>query len=95
MNNILHRLFHGKMPKWDNSSTKKTEELTRQIAIERQYFSTIMSDENFKRFKKLERIHSKRNSIKYMNTYTNAFKTGAMLMCAVFMDEETEIYDKI
>ena len=92
MKNILHKLFHGQMPKWDSSrsSTAKMEAINQKIVSEREYFSTIMSAEDFDRFIKLERMHRERNSIKYMDTYINAFKTGAMIMCAVFTGEETE-----
>ena len=92
MNNILYKLFHGQMPSWSssNSATAKIEALTQKIASERKYFSTIMSAEDFDGFQKLERLHGKRNSIRYMDTYINAFRTGAMIMCAVFFGEEAD-----
>jgi len=92
MKNILYKLFHGQTPKWDsnNSAAAKAEAIKKRIASERHYFSTIMSDENFTRFKKLERLHRDRHSIQYMDTYINAFRLGAMIMCAVFMGEDEQ-----
>ena len=95
MKNILHKLCRGTLPKWESnrSATEKEEALTKKIESERKYFSTIMSDENFERFKKLEHLHRDRHSIRYMDTYINAFKMGAMIICAVFMGED-EKYDE-
>ena len=90
MKNILHELFHGRVPGRDCNApaNPKVDELTQKIKSERQYFASIMSDANFKRFRKLERLHCKKNYLHYMDTFTNAFKLGAMLMCALFADED-------
>jgi len=92
MENILHSLCNGHLPGWHRhrSGIEKTKALTQKIEKEQQYFASILSDDDFKRFKKLDHLHGKRNAIKYMDTYINAFKMGAMLMCAVFMGEESE-----
>ena len=89
MKNILHKFFHGQV-NWSSqcSDTAKTKAITHKIESERLYFASIMSDENFKRFKKLEKLHRERNSVKYMETYINAFKTGAAIMCALFAGED-------
>ena len=51
---------------------------------------SIMSAEDFERFKALEALHYECHTRRYRNTYTNAFKLGVMLMCAVFMNDDEE-----
>jgi len=96
MKNILHSLCHGRVPGWhkNSSGVAKTKTLTRKIENERLYFASIMSDEDFKRFKKLEHLHAERHSIKYMDTYINAFKMGAMFMFAVFVGEDEHDFEE-
>ena len=92
MKNILHELFHGRVfgRSGHDPANPKTDELTQKIKREQQYFASIMSDANFKRFKKLGHLHCKRHSLQYMDTFVNAFKLGAMLMCEVFMGDDVQ-----
>jgi hypothetical protein len=91
MKNILHELQRGHIPGWDsrmNTNTVAAKELNEKIKREREYLRFIMSPEDFRRLEKLESLHRERHSILYKNTYSNAFKLGVMLMCAVFMGED-------
>lgn len=96
MKNILHSLCHGRVPGWHKSSSAdaKSKILTQKIESERAYFASVLSAEDFKKFRKLEKLHKKYNSIKYIDTYINAFKMGAMLMCAVFGGENENDYEE-
>ena len=89
MKKILHDLYHGRIPGWDSAiSTTKNDETREKMLSERQYFASIMSAEDFERFKALEALHRECHERRYRNTYTNAFRLGVMLMCAVFMNDE-------
>ena len=92
MKNILHNLFQGQLPKWthDPSITEKSKEIKQTIERERQYFSGILSAEDFKRFEKLDRLYRRKNAIQSMNAYINAFRTGAMIILAVLMEGDLE-----
>jgi len=89
MKKILHELYHGRIPGWDSvASTTKKDEIRQKMLDERRYFASIMSPKDFERFKELEALHRECHAWRYRNTYTNAFKLGVMLMCAVFMNND-------
>jgi len=89
MNKILHELYLGRFPRGDRSVNTPQLDATREkILCERKYFASIMSAEDFKRFKALEALHRDCHAQRYKNAYTNAFKLGIMLMCAVFMNDD-------
>ena len=92
MKNLLNELYRGRIPGWHSRfhSDDETEALREKIESEKQYFAFALSDENYKRFKEYGLLHKQRHDRIYKNIYTNAFKFGVMLMCAVFMGEETE-----
>ena len=95
MKKILHDLYHGRIPGWDSvASTTKNDETRQKMLSERRYFASLLSPKDFERFKALEALHSECHARRYRNTYTNAFKLGVMLMCAVFMNDDEEIHDK-
>jgi len=89
MTKILHDLYHGRLPRGDRSVNTPHIDATREkILSERRYFASIMSPKDFERFKALEALHREGHDQRYRDTYTNAFKLGVMLMCAVFMNED-------
>ena len=89
MTKILHELYHGRLPRGDRSVNGPQLDVTREkILSERRYFASIMSGEDFERFKALEALHRECHDRRYRDTYTNAFKLGVMLMCAVFMNDD-------
>jgi len=89
MKKILHDLYHGRMPGWDSTiSTTETYEFREKTLSERQYFASIMSAEDFERFKAWEAMHREGHTRRYKNTYMKAFKLGVVLMCAIFMNDE-------
>ena len=92
MKKILHDLYHGRIPGWDSSISMNsfTDETRKKTLSERQYFASILSAEDFERFKSLEATHNESHTRRYRNTYTSAFKLGVMLMCAVFMNDDEE-----
>ena len=95
MKKILHDLYHGRIPGWDSRicMNSETDEIREKIRSERRYFASILSAEDFERFKDWEALHREGHARRYMNTYTEAFKLGVMLMCAVFMNDEENIHD--
>jgi len=89
MKKILHDLHHGRIPGWDSiSSITETDEFREKTLSERRYFASIMSAEDFERFKAWEALHREGHARRYRNIYTEAFKLGVMLMCAVFMNDD-------
>jgi len=93
MKKILHDLYLGRIPGWDSyiQMNSETDETREKIRSERRYFASIMSAKDFERFEALEALHGEGHARRYKNTYTNAFKLGVMLMCAVFMNDDQEI----
>jgi len=96
MKNLLHELYHGRIPGWNSRfhNNTETDAIREKIRSERKYFVSGMSPEDLKRFKELETLHHHLHSNRCKNTYINAFKLGVMLMCAVFMGEEQKNDDE-
>jgi len=89
MKKMLQDLYHGRFPRGDRSVNNPHIDANREkILSERRYFESIMSAEDFERFKALEALHRECHDQRYRDTYTNAFRLGVMLMCAIFMDED-------
>jgi len=58
MKKILHDLYHGRIPGWDSRiSITETDEIREKTLSERRYFASIMSAEDFERFKAWEALH--------------------------------------
>jgi len=89
MNKVLQDLYRGRIPGWDSQVHSKSEpdEILKKIQTERKHFKNIMSAKNFEKFKELEALHAESHALRYENVYTNAFKMGVLLMCAVFMGD--------
>jgi len=89
MKKILHDLYLGRIPGWDSriSMISETDEARQKIRSERRYFKSILSAEDYERFEALDALHGEGHARRYKSTYTNAFKLGVRLMCAVFMDD--------
>ena len=92
MKNILHELYRGNIPGWDSQSNAHidSDAFHEKLASERKYFASIMSKKDFERFTALEKFHKESHAVRYKKVYTHAFKLGVLLMCAVFMGEETD-----
>jgi len=91
MKKLLQKLYHGRIPGWDSQAhTTETDENREKIQAERRYLMGIMSPKAHASFKKLEALHAQSHARRYENTYTNAFRLGVMLMCAVFMNGDEE-----
>jgi len=89
MKKIIHDLYRGRLPGWDNSrSNTESDETREKIVSARRQLVSLMSDEALERFKALEALHNETHARRYRNTYMKAFKLGVMLMCAVFMNED-------
>jgi hypothetical protein len=90
--NIFYELQNGYAPTDEQRINKTPEEINigNKIEEERKYFSTIMSDEDFKRFTALEELNVRIGSFEDTRTFARGFRMGAKIMCAVFMDDETK-----
>ena len=87
MNKILQDLYQGHIPgKQSSHANAETATLAEKIRSERRYLASIISDEDFERFKSLESLHNAWHKQHYMDTHLHAFRTGVMLMCALFAD---------
>ena len=96
MKNLLNELYHGRIPGWHSQfhTDGEAEAIREKIKSERQYFASILSGEDFKRFKALGVLHKECHSRRYKNMYSSAFRFGVLLMCAVFFGEEQENNEK-
>ena len=94
MNKLLQALYHGRIPGWDSQvHTTEIEELRKKILHERKCFTGDLSPKNLERYKKLEALYAESHARRYENVYTNAFRLGVMLMCAVFANGDgAEVY---
>jgi len=93
MKNFLHELYNGQVPKCNMKATKVSSEedaLWNKIKNERQHFAFVLSAEDFERFKDLEKLHKASHAIRDRRICADAFRLGAMHICAIFMGEETE-----
>ena len=89
MKNILHEIYHGRFPKWDeNSDDPKSGVLFKKIMDERRYFKSILSPEDYERFKALEKLHRAEHSIRDKRMCANAFRMGALHICTILFGEE-------
>ena len=89
MKNMLNELYNGRIPGWDRKPHSKTDyhAFLEKVTSENKYFSTIMSKEDFKRFKALQNFHKEFHTTGYKNTYIKAFRLGVMLMFTLFIGE--------
>jgi len=96
MKNLMNELYHGRIPGWHSKfhADDETEAVRERIKKEKQYFASILSDADYKRFKAFGLLHKECHDRRYKNIYANAFKFGVMLMCAVFIGEEKEYDDE-
>jgi len=87
MKKLLHKLYNGRIPGWDSQvHTTEIDENREKIQAERRYLMSIIPPKAHASFKRLETLYAESHARRYENVYTNAFKLGVMLMCAVFMD---------
>ena len=93
MNDILHKLYFGQVSRWECRANRSVEEnnIEKKITLEKKYFKEILSDEDYKRLNELESLQGDIRGFEDMRTFNYAFRLGAMLMCSVFLGEETEI----
>jgi len=92
MMNILHDLYYGHISGWERRivRTAKENAINEKIKAERRYFTEKMSDEDKKRFDKLENMYTQSHATDDLRIFTHGFRLAAMLMCAVFMGEKPE-----
>ena len=91
MKKIIHDLYRGRLPGWDNSrSNTESDETREKIVSARKHLISILPADALERFKTLEALHNETHARRYRNTYMKAFRLGVMLMCAVFMNDDEE-----
>jgi|GEM_PF-6326920 len=92
MNNILEAFYSGHVPEHEQleNSTAKERAVSEKIYDEMKYFSGLMSAEDCKRLDELNNMYSNLCNFECMRTFEYAFRLGAMIMSAVFMEEGAE-----
>jgi len=89
MNKVLQDLYRGRIPGWDSQiHSTGTEEIRKKTLVERKRLMSLMSPKAVESFKRFEALHYEYHAQRYENVYTNTFKMGVLLMCAVFMSGE-------
>ena len=95
MKNFLHELYHGRFPKWEsNRNNPEIDILYKKIKREREYFASVLSAEDYERFKALEKLHKASHAIRDKHICINAFRMGAMHICAVLFGEDEKFDDE-
>ena len=94
MNNILEALYSGHVPEHEQrvNSTAEERAVSEKIYAEIEYFSCVMSEseDDCKRLDELNDMYSHLCNLECMRTFKYAFRLGAMIMSAVFMEEGAE-----
>jgi hypothetical protein len=90
--NILRELYFGRVSRWERRINRTAEEMAveNKIQAEKKYFAETMTAEDFRRLRELENLYGEFRGFEDMRTFNFAFSFGVMLMCAVFMGEESE-----
>ena len=79
MRNMLNDFYNHIITKLSCLDEAETDETREKIRCERRYFSSIMSAEDFERFKALEALHGEGHKIRYNNMFIRAFNLGVTL----------------
>ena len=79
MRNILNDFYNHIIAKLSYLDEAETDEAREKIRGERRYFASIMSAEDFERFKDLEALHGEGHKIRYSNMFIRAFNLGVTL----------------
>ena len=94
MNNILEAFYSGHVPEHEQlvDSTPKERAVSEKIYAEMEYFSGVMSasEDDCKRLDELNDMYGNLCNLECMRTFEYAFRLGAMIMSAVFMEEGAE-----
>jgi len=92
MNIFLRELYRGRISGWEHRLKVNTKEKTiyDNIKTQKQYFSEILSDEDFKKIEALEEMYQDAQCINDENTFIQALRFGVLFMCAIFTGEEEE-----
>ena len=90
MNETLKDLYFERMSKSRAHITPEENDIHKKIQTERRYFSEVLSESDKQRLNELEALHGQLHSFEDMYTFKCAFRMGVMMMCDVFMGEETE-----
>ena len=79
MNSILQDIYYGLLNAFNHRAEPETHDIRQKIRSERRYFASILSPEDFERFKNLEALHGESHTIRYTNTFIRAFNIGVMM----------------
>lgn len=85
-NSILEALFHGKIDPWGRElmHSPKRIELVQKIQDEKAYFTGKMSDDERKRFERLEDLYGLANEDDEADIFAHGFTLGVLIMQAVW-----------
>lgn len=92
---VLQDLYRGRINAWERQSIHTAENIAvnRRIEDEKRYFIQKMSLDDVQRFEALENLYFQSSDFEQEDSFTYGFKLGAMLMCAVFMDDNRLTHD--
>ena len=79
MKNMLSDFYNHIIAKLSYLDEAETDEVRAKVRSERRYFASIMSAEDFERFKRLEALHAEGHKIRYNNMSIRAFNLGVTL----------------
>jgi len=79
MKNMLNDFYNYIIAKLSYLDEAETDVVREKIRSERHYFASIMSAEDFERFKDLEALHGEGHKIRYSNMFIRTFNLGVTL----------------
>jgi hypothetical protein len=92
MKKFFDELYRGRILGWDGNISFN-DSIQKKINSENEYFSTILSVEDFKRFKALASLHGNNHAARNRKICVNAFKLGVTLMYAVLTENNGDSFD--
>jgi hypothetical protein len=92
MKKFFDELYRGRIYGWDGNINFH-DAIQKKIKSENEYFSTILSAEDFKRFNALSSLHSNNHAARNRKICVNAFKLGVSLMYAVLTENNDDSFD--
>ena len=90
MRRVFNDLYHGRFRAWERRPhrTEENKAVNRKIEDEKRYFIQKMSIDDCQRFQALEDLYTQASDFEQIDAFACGFKQGAIIMCAIFMNED-------
>ena len=95
MINIMEALYNGRLIPWERRvwMTEERKEIEKNIEREKMYFSKKLSQDDYERFERLEKLYMNSHHSEDVDFYAYSFTLGALLMLEIFKRGD-DIFDE-